>query len=151
MGVRSLLRCTVVSACVLGSVLLGAAHAEEAKAKPDATIDLESTALAAGIGFSWGSGTLTYKGKEYPISVEGLTIGDVGVSRIEASGRVYNLKKLSDFDGNYTAVVAGATMAGGGGAAAMRNQNGVDVELIATTQGVKFALGGGGVKMKLKQ
>jgi len=118
---------------------------------PDATIKLHAGSVAVGIGFSWGSGTLTYKGKEYPIDVKGLSVGDVGASKVEASGKVFGLKKLADFDGNYTAVTAGATVAGGGSVTAMQNQNGVSVELVATTQGVKFALGGGGVDMKIKK
>jgi hypothetical protein len=63
---------------------------------------------------------------------------------------VYNLKSLDDFNGNYAAGAAGLTAAGGGSVAAMKNQNGVSVELVATTQGVKFVLGGGGVDMKIK-
>jgi hypothetical protein len=118
---------------------------------PDATIRLSAGSVAAGIGVSWGSGTLSYKGKDYPISVKGLSVGDVGATKIEASGKVYNLKSVDDFNGNYTAVGAGLTAAGGGGAAAMKNQNGVTVELVATTQGLKFALGGGGVDMKIKE
>jgi hypothetical protein len=118
---------------------------------PDGTIKLSAGSIAAGIGVSWGSGTLSYKGKEYPIDVKGLSVGDVGATKIEASGKVYNLKSVDDFDGNYTAVGAGLTAAGGGGVAAMKNQNGVTVELVATTQGVKFALGGAGVDMKIKK
>jgi hypothetical protein len=118
---------------------------------PDATIRLSAGSIAAGIGVSWGSGTLSYKGKDYPIDVKGLSVGDVGATKIEASGKVYNLKSIDDFDGNYTAVGAGLTAAGGGGVAAMKNQNGVTVEVVATTQGVKFALGGAGVDMKIKK
>ena len=33
----------------------------------------------------------------------------------------------------------------------MKNQNGVTVNLVATTQGVKFVLGAGGVSMKIKK
>ena len=122
-------------------------HADE-KA-PDATLKLSAGSVAVGVGFSWGSGTLTYKGKDYPISVKGLSVGDVGATKVEASGSVYNLKKLEDFNGNYTAVGAGATIAGGGSATAMRNQNGVSVNLVATTQGLKFALGAAGVDMQI--
>jgi hypothetical protein len=75
----------------------------------------------------------------------------VGASKVEASGKIYNLKKLEDFDGNYTSVAAGATLGGGGGAIAMRNQNGVNAELVSTTQGVKLVLGTSGVEMKLKK
>ena len=125
----------------------------EAKQKktPDATISLHAGSVAAGIGISWGSGTLKFKGKEYPIDVKGLSVGDVGASSIEASGKVYHLKSLSDFDGNFTAVGAGLTAAGGGGVATMKNQNGVVVDLVATTRGVKFTLGAAGVDMKVKQ
>jgi hypothetical protein len=131
------------------SLTLTAARAED-KA-PDATLKLSGGSVAAGIGFSWGSGTLTYQGKEYPLDVKGLSVGDVGASKIEAAGKVYNLKSLADFDGNYTGVAAGVAVAGGGGVTTMKNQNGVTVDLNSTTQGVKFMLGGGGVDMKVKK
>jgi hypothetical protein len=133
---------------VLG-LALSTVQAEEQK--PDATLKLSGGSVAAGIGYSWGGGTLTYQGKDYPVSVSGLSVGDVGVTSLDASGSVYNLKSLADFDGNYTAAGAGATLAGGGSAVAMRNQNGVTVNLVSTTQGVKFTLGAGGVSMKIKK
>ena len=132
------------------ALALTSAFAAEEKT-PDATLKLSGGSVAAGIGFSWGSGTLTYKGKEYPIEVKGLSAGDVGVTKVEASGKVYNLKDLADFDGNYTGVAAGAAVAGGGSVVTMKNQAGVTVDLVATTQGVKVTLGGGGVDMKIKK
>jgi len=137
---------TMVAALALVSV----AHGDEDK-KPDATIQLTGGSVAAGVGVSWASGTLTYKGKQYPISVNGLSVGDVGITKLAASGKVYNLKKLADFNGNYTSVGAGVTVAGGAGAVAAKNQNGVQVDLVATTQGVKFALGASGIEMKIKE
>jgi hypothetical protein len=122
-----------------------------AKGKPDATIKLSAGSVAAGIGVSWGSGTLTYKGKTYPIDVKGLSVGDVGATKISASGSVYNLKSLDDFDGNYTAAGAGAAVGGGGSVVTMKNQNGVKINLVSTTKGVKVSLGAGGVDMKVKQ
>jgi len=119
--------------------------------KPDATLRLSGKSVAAGIGFSWGKGTLTYKGKDYPVSVKGLSLGKVGISGVTASGKVYNLKKLQDFDGNYTAAGAGMTLAGGGSAVAMKNQNGVRVVLHATTRGVDLTIGGAGVDMAIKK
>ena len=137
-----------MSMVVLG---VGLTLAQADEKTPDATLKLSAGSVAAGVGISWGSGTLTYKGKDYPISVTGLSVGDVGVTKVEASGKVYNLKKLEDFNGNYTAVTAGATVAGGGGATAMRNQNGVRAELVATTQGLKFNMGAAGVDMQIKK
>jgi hypothetical protein len=107
--------------------------------------------VAAGIGYSWASGTLTYKGKTYDVEVNGLTVGDVGITSADAAGDVYHLNKLSDFDGNYTAVGAGITVAGGASAGSMKNQNGVLINLISTTQGVKFSFGAAGVSMKIKK
>ena len=123
-----------------------------AKSKaPDATLQLNQGSVAVGIGWSWGGGTLTYHGKRYPVDVDGLTVGSVGVSKATASGSVYDLKKLEDFNGTYTAVGAGATVGGGGSVATMRNQNGVRITLRSTSRGVKFTLGASGVSLNIKQ
>jgi hypothetical protein len=118
---------------------------------PDATIKLSAGSAAIGVGVSWGSGTLTYKGKTYPIEVDGLSVGDVGMSKIEATGNVYHLKSLDDFNGSYSAIGAGVTAGGGGAASTMQNQNGVRVDLVSNTKGVQFTFGPSGVTMKLKK
>jgi hypothetical protein len=122
----------------------------QAADKPDATIRISTGSVAAGIGWSWGKGTLTYKGKDYPLAVKGLSIGKVGITKATASGEVYHLKGLKNFDGNYTAAGAGITLAGGRSAVDMTNQNGVRVRVISTNRGVDLTLGGGGVEMKIK-
>lgn len=149
MKVRSFLACAVAGASMVA--MLGVAHAKPAKAKPDATLHLKSKSVSAGVGFSWGSGKLSYKGKSHDIEVDGLTVGSVGANSIEATGKVYELKKLEDFDGNYTAVVAGGTLGGGGGALTMQNQNGVKVTMTATTRGLSLTAGVSGVKLSLKK
>jgi len=136
----------LVTLAALG-LTLAVAHAKDTT--PSATIRLRGGSVAAGVGVDWGRGTLTYDGHDYPISVQGLSVGDVGVRSIEASGKVFDLKRLDDFDGNYTTVDAGATAAGGAGVAVMTNQNGVTVEVVSTTQGVQIGLGGAGVEMKI--
>ena len=40
-------------------------------------------------------------------------------------------------------------MAGGGGAASMKNQNGVTIHVKGTTKGAKVTLGGAGVDIQL--
>ena len=127
------------------------AHAKGKAKHPDATVKLEGGSVAVGVGFSWGKGTLMYKGKSYAISADGFDVGDVGVSNITANGKVYNLSKLEDFNGNYTGVGAGATLAGGGGVLTVQNQNGVKIDLVSTTRGVKLTLAAAGVNLKLKQ
>ena len=122
-----------------------------AKEKPAATLKLSGKSVAAGVGISWGKGTLNYKGKPHPFSIDGLSVADVGVSSIDATGNVYHLKKLEDFEGQYTAASAGAAVAGGAGASTMKNANGVVINLHAVTRGVKFKLGVDGVKIKLEE
>ena len=119
--------------------------------KPDATIKLKGGSVAAGIGYSWGSGTLTYQGKEYPVSVNGLSLGKVGISGSSATGEVYHLNKIEDFNGHYNAGSAGLTIAGGASATAMKNQNGVSVVVTSTSRGADVTIAGGGVDMQLKK
>src|SRR5713101_6142124 len=135
---------------VLG-VISGFTQAATHESKPNATLRLSGGSVAAGIGFSWGSGTLTYKGKDYPVKVNGVSIGKVGITGSSATGEVYNLKSLQDFDGHYNAGGAGMTIAGGRTAVAMTNQNGVKVLLASTNRGVDVTLAGGGVDMQIKR
>jgi hypothetical protein len=144
------MRRMVIGLVAVGSVvslLVGLALAQAKK--PDATLTLSEGTVALGIGFSWGKGTLAYQGKDYPVKVAGLSVGEVGVDRATAVGNVYNLKKLADFDGNYVAGGAGATIAGGAGIAAMKNQNGVVIELKSTTQGASLKLAAEGLKLSV--
>ncbi len=129
------------------SLLLGLAVAQAKK--PDATLKLSEGTVAVGIGFSWGKGALAYQGKDYPVKVTGLSVGEVGVNRATAVGNVFNLKNLADFDGNYVAAGAEATVAGGAGVTAMKNQNGVVVELKSTTQGASLKLAAEGLKLSV--
>ena len=135
----------VVAVASVVTLLAGLSLA--ATKKPDATLNLSEGSVAVGIGFSWGKGTLSYKGKKYPVKVDGLSVGEVGVNRATAVGRVYNLKQLSDFDGTYVAGGAEATVGGGAGVTAMKNQNGVTIELKSTTKGASLKLAAEGIKL----
>lgn len=117
----------------------------------DALVEFSGGSIAAGIGFSWGSGTLTQAGKTYPLKIDGLTVAAVGITKATAWGKVFNLKQLSDINGTYVAVGTGATVGGGGAALAMKNDKGVLIDLYTTTQGASLSLGTAGVKIELKQ
>jgi hypothetical protein len=113
--------------------------------QPDATVDYSGGSVALGIGYSWGQGVLHYKGQDYPFHINGLSIANVGASSVQASGSVYHLYRVSDFPGNYTAGSAGVTIAGGVAGTAMSNQNGVVIQMGATTQGLQFTLAPSGI------
>ena len=119
------------------------------KGAPDAAVKLTGGAVAAGIGYVWGHGELNYGGQSHPFKISGLSIVDVGAAKISAAGNVYNLKNLADFSGNYTALSAGLTVAGGGSVAYMKNEHGVVLKLESKTVGLKFNLAAEGVTVKL--
>jgi len=148
---RSLAFAALSLVCAFALTAATAHAADSKKPKPDATIKLVSKSVAAGVVISWGSGKLTYKGKTYDIDVRGLEVGSVGATSITATGKVYGLTKIDDFDGNYTAAAAGVTIAGGATGVAMQNQNGVSVRLTSTNKGVNLTIGTGGVKMAIKK
>ena len=118
---------------------------------PDGVVEFSGGSVAAGIGYSWGSGTLIFQGRRYPLKVSGLSIGSVGISDYTAAGDVIGLKRPEDINGNFTSVGAGATLGGGGNIAAMRNQNGVVIHLTSTTQGLSLSIAASGVKVSLAQ
>jgi hypothetical protein len=141
-----------ITAAALAAVCLATAPLTGfAKEQPDATIDLSEGSVGIGVGYSWGKGTLHYQGQSIPVTVKGLGVGKVGASKVSASGEVYHLTSLADFDGNYTAAAAGATLGGGGAVTAMQNQNGVVIKMRSTTQGVDLNLSVDGVAFKLQR
>jgi len=118
---------------------------------PSGKITVSSTSIAAGIGVSWGDGMLKFKGKTYPFSVDGLSLIDLGITKANAVGNVYNLTDVSKFPGTYVAAEAGFALAGGMGGMVLRNQNGVVLHVRSVSQGAKLQLGPGGLSIKLKE
>jgi hypothetical protein len=136
------------------AVMTGFTQAASQHSGPDATLRLSGGSFALGIGFRWGSGTLTYKGKDYPVKVNGLSIGKVGMTGVSAIGEVFNLKHLQDFNGHYNVGAegtSGVTIAKGKAGTLMTNQAGVIVRLAATQTGLDVNATGGGVDMQIQR
>ena len=108
---------------------------------PVGTISIDMTSVAAGVGASWGSGVLRFNGERHLFKIEGLSVGSVGISTINAVGNVYNMTDISQFSGNYAAVGAGLSLAGGVAGLKMQNQSGVIINLYAVQQGVQLNIG----------
>jgi hypothetical protein len=136
------------------AVMTGFTQAASHHSGPNATLRLSGGSFALGIGFRWGSGTLTYKGKDYPVKVNGLSVGKVGMTGSSAYGEVFNLKHLQDFNGHYNVGAAGTrgvTIAKGKASTLMSNQAGVIVRLSATQTGLDVNATGGGVDMQIQR
>jgi hypothetical protein len=93
---------------------------------------------------------LTFQGKEYPFRVEELSVGDMGISRAEVTGNVYNLTKIEDFSGDYAAASTSAAIARGSGVATVRNRHGVVIDLTGVDEGVKLKFAVEGVKIAVE-
>ena len=82
------------------------------------------------IGGSGGHGTLTFRGRSYPLSVGGIDYGLVfGGSKTVLRGRVTNISRPSDVAGVYGAAGAGLAVGGGARAIVLANQKGAVLEL----------------------
>jgi hypothetical protein len=141
---RAAIGLAVLLAC--GTVAMHPATAQEA---PSATIELSGGSVAAGVGYSWGSGTLAFQGTKYPLKVSGLSIVNVGASEYTATGVVLHLTQVSDITGNYVAGEAGATLAGGGSLMSMKNDRGVVINMTTTRTGLQLTLAPTGLKIEL--
>ena len=136
------------------AVMTGFTQAASQHSGPDATLRLSGGSFALGIGFRWGSGTLSYKGKDYPVKVNGLSVGKVGMTGTSAYGEVFNLRHLQDFNGHYSfgaAGTRGVTLAKGKAGTLMSNPAGVIVRLSTTQKGVNVNATGGGVDMQIQK
>ena len=137
---------------VLVVALFGAGLAFGAdEKKPDGTVRIHEGTVAAGIGWSWGGGELNMGGKTHKFKISGLTVAEVGITKAEASGSVYNLKNLDDFNGVYAAAGAEGTAGKGAGVSSLRNDKGVVINLKSETKGANIKIAAEGLKITLEK
>jgi hypothetical protein len=117
---------------------------------PIGEVTIEAKQVAAGIGWTWGGGTLKFKGKTYQFDIKGLNVAAVGISKISSKGDVYNLKDASDFAGTYVSAGAGAAVIKGKAGLVMRNDKGVVINLLSDQTGVQLSLGSDGLSISMK-
>lgn len=139
---------TMAAMLVAAAMMLPAAARAEEKA--DATLTLEVKQVAVGVGWTWGHGTLRYKGAKHRFKVDGFAVNAVGASSAEIEGYAYGLHKLSDFEGTYTAIDASATAGGGVGITSLKNANGVRLTFRKTSTGLEAQAGPEGIKITLE-
>ena len=122
---------------------------EPVSAPPPPFVEFERRTIAAGIGISWGGGTLSFEGRNHAFSVRGISLADLGASTAMAIGDVHNLTRLSDFEGQYVAVEAGAAAGSGAAVVAMRNEHGVVITVTSAVRGAQLKLGADGLRITL--
>ena len=136
------------SAIVAAAVMLMGAPSLSHAQTGTVRINVAKAGFIVGVG--GGSGTLHFKGRNYPLSVSGMGVGTIGVARADLVGRVYNLRTSADIAGTYTAVSGGIAVAGGAKAARLQNANGVVMELQGTQVGFEASLSLSGMTVALR-
>ena len=128
----------------------GVASAQTNKA-PSGTVTIDETQFGFIVGGSVGGGVLHYKGKTHKFKIGGISVGaNLGISKVAASGEVYDLTDLSKFAGTYAKLDGNATIGGGVGGTVLKNEHGVIMKLKSTQEGLQFNLSANGVQVKLE-
>jgi hypothetical protein len=103
------------------------------------------------IGVGGGEGVLTYRGKRYPFTVSGMSVGfTIGASTTKLVGRALNLNGPASIEGSYGAAGAGGAIAAGAGGVQLQNGNGVILQLSGPKVGAEVSAAVGGVTIRLK-
>jgi hypothetical protein len=110
------------------------------------TVRIEQVQIAFIGSGNLGGGILNYGGNQYDIEVGGLGVGGIGVSRMVATGIVYNLHDVRDFAGAYVQARYGLALGDlSSGELFLQNTKGVALRLKAERTGLALSLGGDAV------
>ena len=103
------------------------------------------------VGVGGGQGVLVFRGKQYPFTVSGMSVGfTIGASTTKLVGRALNLRGPESIEGSYAAGGAGGAVAAGAGAVQLQNGNGVILQLSGPKVGAEVSAAVGGVTIRLK-
>ena len=141
---RALLATTVLASA--STLALSPAQADSGR--------IQFTVVKAGvvIGGSGGSGTLTFKGRRYPLSIGGLSYGfTFGASQTNFRGTVSNIRQPQDVEGVYAAGSAGAALGRGAQVIALTNQNGAVLTLSGQSVGAIVSADLNGLALSLQR
>ena len=144
------LRAALIAVTALAGAVLLSALTSPAIA---ASGSIQFTVLKGGwfIGASGGSGTLSFGGRTYPISVGGISAGLVfGASETHFRGTVSNIRRASDVAGVYGAVGAGGAVGRGAQIIRLRNEKGAVLELAGRQVGLQVNLDLSGLSIALR-
>ncbi len=115
----------------------------------DARIDMKIGKVGFIVGFSGGRGTVLFDGQTYPIKVGGISLGATfAISSVDLTGAVFNLNRIEDLYGTYTATSAGLAVVAGGKAGSLSNARGVRLEVRGRTIGLEFSLDLSGISIQ---
>ena len=103
------------------------------------------------VGVGGGEGVLVLRGKRYPFTVSGMSVGfTIGASTTKYVGHAFHLRGPASIEGSYSVIGAGGAVAAGAGGVQLRNGNGVVLQLSGPKVGAEVSAAVGGVTVRLK-
>jgi hypothetical protein len=103
------------------------------------------------VGIGGGEGVLVFRGKRYPFTVSGMSVGfTIGATTTKFVGHALNLEGPGSIEGSYSAIGAGGALAAGAGGVQLQNGNGVILQLSGPKIGVELSAAISGVTVRLK-
>ena len=136
----------VALAAMVGTGLSSAAYADSG------SISFNVVKAGFVVGGSAGSGTLTFHGRTYSISIGGISYGfTFGASETRFHGTVSNIRSPSDVAGVYAAAGAGITFGSGVRGIVLTNQNGAVLQLGGKQLGLMANVDLSGLAITLKE
>ena len=140
---------TLVTVALSAVIIMSALPAARADS---GTVRLNFVKAGFVIGGAVGSGTLTFRGRSYPLTIGGLSYGfTFGGSQTWLRGRVKNIFRPSDIEGVYGAAGAGGTVIRGPQAIVLVNQKGAVLELSGVQTGLMLNLDLSGMGLTLSR
>ena len=100
-------------------------------------------------GASGGSGVLHFRGRSYPLSIGGVSVGTIGAAGADLYGRAYNIRRVADIAGTYAAFSGSAAIGAGAKAIRLQNPNGVILELRGPEAGLEASASLSGMGISL--
>jgi hypothetical protein len=102
------------------------------------------------VGVTGGSGSLSFEGRQYPLTIGGISAGAlIGASATDLVGVARHLRQPGDIAGVYSAIGAGLSIAGGRSTARLTNANGVVLQLHGRQVGFSFSIDLSGMTISL--
>jgi lipid-binding SYLF domain-containing protein len=142
-------RLLTVIVALCGTLALAAPTPSVAQTTGNVRIEIVSAGFILGV--ESGRGTLTFRGKQYPLRIGGVSAGaTIGMSKTELIGTVTGLRSVSDIEGTYTAGSASLAIAGGRRTARLQNSRGVVMNLRGRQVGFEFSLDLSGMQVSLR-
>ncbi|TIS17489.1 MAG: hypothetical protein E5X10_03420, partial [Mesorhizobium sp.] len=103
------------------------------------------------IGGAGGEGTLTFRGRNYPISIGGISGGlAFGASKTYFKGTVRHIRRARDVAGVYGAAGGGGALGRGAQVIVMTNDKGAELQLTGRQVGLQINADLSGMTIGLK-